>query len=48
MTLVKTQYKNNNNKFLAIVEDFKTSRNYLKNCKHTALIHKAITIYVTS
>ena len=34
MILAETWYKTHNGKLLAIVEAFKTWRNYLENCKH--------------
>ena len=34
MILAKTEYKMDNNKFLAIIEAFKTYQKYLKNNKY--------------
>ena len=39
MILVKTQYETHDDKFLAIVEVFKTWRNNLESCKHEVLVH---------
>ena len=38
MILAKTRYETHDGKLLAIVEAFKTWRNYLKGCKHKVLV----------
>ncbi len=38
MILTKTWYKTHNQELLAVVEDFKTWRYYLENCKYEFLV----------
>ena len=38
MILVETRYKTYDGELLAIVETFKTWRNYLEGCKHEVLV----------